>query len=83
MSIEIESNVPLPGARGSLGNLPLSQMQVNDSFKLELPQKEEKRKKMIHALRVRLLRFKKDNEGTEFTTSTKTDEGYIRVYRIQ
>ena len=80
--IVIEKGVPLPErvtSKEPIGDLPLMEMEVGDSFKIKVSTKEEMAKK-VKTLRTRVYRLNKKNPEYRFCVIRMLD--LIRIYRI-
>lgn len=76
--IKIEKNVPLPVQSSStVPALPLDKMEIGDSFRLELEQRND-----ISVIRQRLYRFQKANSPKHFAVRTEGGN-VVRVYRVE
>lgn len=80
--MKIDRGVPLPdriAKRVSVGPLPLADLNVGDSILVECHPDEMKR--VLHSIRVRIIRYKEKNSGVNFS-STKENKG-VRVWRTK
>ena len=86
MVFKIEKGVPLPEDikkrtqnESALSDLPLDSMNKGDSILVPLKKLGVK----AQSLRVKVLRYKKNNPGTQFSVVTKNLKGDARVYRTK
>jgi hypothetical protein len=77
--LKIVSDVPLP-ARTKLPPLPLAEMNIGDSFFVEIDQSDAR---LVQMLRQRASRFQRDSkEAAKFSVCREGADG-MRVFRIQ
>lgn len=74
--IRIEKNVPLP-IRSVVPPLPLEEMEIGDSFKLELEDEKDR-----GTVRQRLFRFQAKNPPKRFSMCSISDTT-VRVFRVE
>ena len=85
--MKIEKGVPLPkrlSARVILGELPLKELRVGDSFLVNANTKKELEKK-LNSLRMRLFRFSKNHPHFKFRYAQEcsaSGENQVRVWRV-
>jgi hypothetical protein len=81
--MKIDRNVPLPdriAKRFRIGPLPLAEMNVGDSFVIEIDADDAELSRILHSLRVRLNRFTQKNPKFKFSSSK--DKKGLRVWRF-
>lgn len=79
--MKIDKNVPLPkriANRVNVGPLPLKDLNVGDSILISCKPTEQDR--VLHSVRVRLVRFSQANKDFKFSSSKV--EGGVRVWRV-
>lgn len=82
MNVQIEKDIPIPGGlkgRVNLGVIPLGEMQVGDSIRVDCAPEDIRR--VIASLRIRAHRYASQHPGWKFTASQKG--GVIRLWRIE
>lgn len=82
MSVQIEKDIPIPSRvknRVSLGHLPLAEMEVGDSIRVDCAPEDVRR--VIASVRVRAHRYAQQNPGWKFSASQKDD--VIRLWRTE
>jgi len=80
--MKIDKGVPLPSRiakRVKIGPLPLSSLKVGDSILIDCSSDEEA-DRVLHNVRVRLSRFKKQNRDFDFSSSIV--KGGVRIWRV-
>ena len=80
--MKIDSNVPLPNRiakRVTVGPLPLKDLKPGDSILVECS--EDEKQKVLHSIRVRLIRFQQKNKGFKFSSSS--DKKGVRIWRTK
>jgi hypothetical protein len=75
--IKIENDVPLPKKKQKVPDLPLSDMEVGDSFTMG-----EQTDRMKNAIRQRLVRYQKSNQPVKFSMITE-ENGHVRIFRVE
>ena len=81
--MKIDRNVPLPeriAKRVRIGPLPLDDMNVGDSFLIEMEGSDAELSRILHSLRVRLNRYTQKNPKHKFSSSK--DKKGLRVWRV-
>lgn len=84
MPITIEKDIPLPLSlqnRVKVGYLPIAELELGDSFFVEMSQSEIDR--ALHSIRVRLTRYGSMNRDKKFSSSKAPDGSGIRVWRTK
>lgn len=78
-NIKIDKNIPLPKKKNRRV-YPIDKMEINDSFFVSVPNKNEieKRRQNIY---IAIWRFCKKNTEKKFTTASV--EGGVRVWRLK
>jgi len=84
--MKIERGIPLPnnlGDRVSVGPLPLSEMKVDDSIRVDAKNARELERK-YNACRIRLQRFTKKRPHYKFKLAKYSDSKgpYLRIWRV-
>jgi len=80
--MKIDKGVPLPpriAKRVKIGPLPLKDLQVGDSILIDCKTDEEA-DQVLHNVRVRLSRFKKQHPDYNFSSSIS--KGGVRIWRV-
>lgn len=79
MNVQIEKDIPVPSRyRVNLGKLPLEDMEIGDSIRVDCAPEDTRR--VIAAIRVRAHRFSKQT-GWKFSASQKG--GVVRLWRTE
>jgi len=81
--MKIDRNVPLPdriAKRFRIGPLPLDDMNVGDSFLIEIDSNDAELTRILHSLRVRLNRYTQKHPKHKFSSSK--DKKGLRVWRV-
>lgn len=84
--MKIERGVPLPpklGERVSVGPLPLSEMKVDESIRIDARNLRELERK-YNACRIRLRRFSKKRPHFKFRIAKDSDSkgSFLRIWRV-
>jgi len=85
--MKIESGIPLPARlseRVEVGPLPLGEMRVDDSIRVDAKNPRELDRK-YHACRIRCQRFSKKHPRLKFKVAKDSDEKgpYLRIFRVR
>ncbi|MGA0128438.1 MAG: hypothetical protein ACO3I1_04015 [Burkholderiales bacterium] len=79
--MKIDKHIPLPpriANRVKIGPLPLEKLKIGDS--ILVPCKAEEQDRVLHSLRVRLVRFSQKDPDFKFSSSKV--EGGVRAWRV-
>jgi hypothetical protein len=84
--MKIERGIPLPprlGERVEVGPLPLSEMKVDDSVRVDAKNMKELERK-YNACRIRLQRFSRKHPHIKFKLAKDSDSKgpYLRIWRV-
>lgn len=77
--VKIEKNVPIP-ERNNLPDLPLQDMEIGDSFMIEM--ETDNNSRAVQTLRQRVSRFQTQNPNLRFRVMRDVTEKGMRVFRV-
>lgn len=78
-NFQIEKNVPMPEGRGRPSAYPWAEMQVNDSFFIEVDAASKTEVQNRTSASARMYRQK---VGNGFKVATRSVDGGLRVWRV-